>query len=147
MNKMLGQLFTKLSAMTQSGGRSSAMRPMLCLAGLSFLAIFVTPDIDFVNGLSLKVVPVGIFFVSTVAAIVAYFVLLSKDPRYLQSENFQLVMRQYDYAAQQLGHPIALMPTEDASESQKLTASRDAVDVDRNMISASVPEKKGEGSR
>lgn len=147
MNEVLGRLFTKLSAMTQSGGRSSAMRPMLCLVGLSFLAIFVTPDIDIVKGLSLKVVPVGMFFVSAVAAIVAYFMLLSRNPRYLQSENFQLVMRQYDYASQQLGHPIALTPTEDASELPKLNINLDAADVDRNTISASVSEKSGEGSR
>lgn len=147
MNEMFGRLFTKLSAMTQSGGRSSAMRPILCLVGLSFLAILVTPDIIVTGGISLKVVPVGIFFVSTFAAIVAYFRLLAKDPRYLQSENFQLVMRQMDYASQQLGQPVALATIENAGEFPKLTTRQGCVDVDRNMISASMSGTNEEGSK
>ena len=92
----LKQFFPRISSMIQSGGRSSAMKPILCVLTLALIALWIVPS-------ELKIVLAVVFCCCAGVALAAYLVLLFKDPRLLQSEHYQLAMRKMDLAAQREG--------------------------------------------
>ena len=101
--KILKNLLACCNDMIQSGGRSSAMKPMLYVVAFSFLGMWFSPkDVLFFN-VSIKAVVGIVFCISLMAAIIGYFYLLMRDPRLLQSEKYQLSMRRMDIATQRLG--------------------------------------------
>ena len=95
----------KMFSMIQSGGRSSAIKPLLCLDGFTLVGIFLSPEAAQILGLSLKGILVCVFAAISFVALISYLVLIFKDPRLLQSEHYQLAMRRMDIAAQRLGAP------------------------------------------
>lgn len=103
MSKLIQFLVPKLSSMIQSGGKSSAMKPMLSIGVVLFLAMVCMPSGEQIYNVSIKGFLGVVFSVYLAFAIRAYYKILEKDPKLLQSEHYQLSMRQMDLAAQQLG--------------------------------------------
>ena len=103
MSKIIQRLMPKLMSMIQSGGKSSAMKPMLSLGVVLFLAMVCMPSDVQIYNVSIKGLLGVAFCVYLIFAIRAYYKILEKDPKLLQSEHYQLSMRQMDLAAQQLG--------------------------------------------
>lgn len=104
-------LFPKLFSMVQSGGRSSALKPLLCLAALSLVGMFLSPESLSIYGISVKGMFAFTFSLTGVTTLISYVILLFKNPRFLQSEHYQLAMRRMDIAAQQTGTPPNFVDT------------------------------------
>lgn len=105
MSDFVRLFLPKMFSMIQSGGRSSAIKPLLCLAGFTLLGIFLSPESVQIFSLSLKGIFVCVFAVIAFVAMISYLILLFKDPRLLQSEHYQLAMRRMDLASQRMGAP------------------------------------------
>ena len=108
MSKLMQFLVPKLSSMIQSGGRSSAMKPMLSIGVVLFLVMVCMPSDVQIYNVSIKGLLGVAFCVYLIFAIRAYYKILEKDPKLLQSEHYQLSMRQMDLAAQRLGEQPTL---------------------------------------
>ena len=127
MSKLIQMLVPKLSAMIQSGGRSSAMKPMLCIGVVLFFAMVCMPSAVEIYGLSVKGALGAAFLGYILCATLAYFILLFKDPKLLQSEHYQLSMRRMDLAAQQLGRAPDFHMGNDSSQAILLEDEKEKV--------------------
>ena len=105
----LKQLFPRISSIIQSGGRSSAMKPILCVLSLALIGLWIVPS-------ELKIVLAVVFCCCAGVALAAYLVLLFKDPRLLQSEHYQLAMRQMDLASRRIGASPTFGDENDSAE-------------------------------
>ncbi len=114
----------KMFSMIQSGGRSSAIKPLLCLAGFTLVGIFLSPEAAQIFGLSLKGILVCIFAAISFVVLISYLILIFKDPRLLQSEHYQLAMRRMDIAAQRLGAPPNFGDVIDVAQPQQESLMR-----------------------
>lgn len=103
MLKLMRCLMPRLLSMIQSGGRSSAMKPMLSIGVVLFLAMVFMPNDVQIYNVSIKGLLGVAIVVYLIFAIRAYNKIFEKDPKLLQSEHYQLSMRQMDLAAQQTG--------------------------------------------
>ncbi len=106
------------------------MKPMLCIGVVLFFAMVCIPSAVEIYGLSVKGALGAAFLVYILCAILAYFILLFKDPKLLQSEHYQLSMRRMDLAAQQLGRAPDYHISDNASQAILLDGERETtVDV------------------
>ena len=89
--------------MMQSGGRSSAMKPVLCAMVLTLIGLRIAPQGIVIVGMELKAL-MGISFVLVLLVAMGIYVFYSfTNPRLLQSEHYQLAMRKMDLAIQRTG--------------------------------------------
>lgn len=102
---LLKVLFPRISSMIQSGGRSSAMKPVLYLVSIVLICLWIAPDIKLGENLTLKAVVAMVFCLAVIVALFGFVFLLLKCPEKLQSERYQLAMRRMDIAAQRAGLP------------------------------------------
>lgn len=125
MNDMLKFFLPKIFAMIQSGGRSSAIKPLLCLSVFSLVGMCLAPESIQIYGIAIKGIFAYSFACIVVVVLLSYFILLFKNPRLLQSEHYQLAMRKMDLAAQQKGKPPSFIEVTDVTQTE---ASEEIVD-------------------
>ena len=107
MSKFLQWITPRLSDMIQSGWRSSAMKPLLCADAILFLIVWIMPEsVNFLD-ISVKGILGLMSCLMMLLTAIAFFILLFKDRKCLQSEHFQLSMRRMDLDAQRLGGPLS----------------------------------------
>ena len=116
MRDFMKLFLPKMFSMIQSGGRSSAIKPLLCLVGFTLVGIFLSPESAQIVGLPLKGILVCVFAAISFVTLISYLVLIFKDPRLLQSEHYQLAMRRMDIAAQRLGAPPNFVDVRDVAQ-------------------------------
>lgn len=106
MSKLLRWITPSLSDMIQSGWRSSAIKPILCADTILFLIVWIMPESVVFYGISVKGILGLMSCLMMLLTAIAFFILLFIDRKCLQSEHFQLSMRQMDLDAQRLGGPL-----------------------------------------
>lgn len=119
MSKLMQSLVPELLSMIQSGGRSSAMKPMLSIGVVLFLAMVCMPSEVQIYNVPIKGLLGGAFCIYLIFAIRAYYKILEKDPKLLQSEHYQLAMRRMDIAVQRLGTPPDFLDITDVEQPQQ----------------------------
>jgi hypothetical protein len=122
----------------QSGGRSSALKPLLCLSVFAIIGMWLTPESIAIKDFPFKGVFVFAFALIVCVALISYIILIFKAPRLLQSEHYQLAMRRMDLAAQQLGKDPDFQIGNDTS--QAILLNREV-----ETESKSVPEHRDAG--
>ena len=119
MGNFVKLFLPKMFSMIQSGGRSSVLKPLLCLAGFTLVGIFLSPETMQIFGLPLKGVFACVFAGISCLVLISYLIFIFKDPRLLQSEHYQLAMRRMDIAAQRLGAPPNFTDVIDVAQPQQ----------------------------
>lgn len=93
----------------RSGYRSNAFAPFVWATGLvfMFIAAFYWGTSDTIIRYAL----IGLFVFLVISLVIIYFVLLIKDPRLLQSENYRLEDKKLDMITQK-GSDFEIKPVE-----------------------------------
>ena len=120
MSDILKLFLPRIFAMIQSGGRSSAIKPLLCLAVFSLGGMWVAPEYILIYNIALKGIFACSFACVVFVALISYIILIFKNPRLLQSEHYQLAMRKMDLAAQRQGTPPSFIDVNDEAQTETL---------------------------
>jgi len=88
--------FPHIASALKSGGRSSAMQPALFIALFALLGMWLVPSELLIFSISVKALLALVFCVVMLSVIAGFAYLLFTNPRLLQSEKYQLAMRQMD---------------------------------------------------
>ena len=103
------------------------MKPMLSIGVVLFLSMVCMPSDVQIYTVPIKGLLGGAFCIYLIFAIRAYYKILEKDPKLLQSEHYQLSMRRMDLAAQQLGRAPDFHMGNDSSQAILLEDEKEKV--------------------
>jgi len=106
------QNWTNLTNYIKAGYRSNAYAPLVWLMGLIFMVLSGLYCIT--DNLIIRYALISVIIFTILFALVIYVVLLIKDPKLLQSENFRLEDKRLDMITQKgsdiIINPVNLVP-------------------------------------
>ncbi|HMI05732.1 MAG TPA: hypothetical protein VK541_24805 [Pedobacter sp.] len=109
---LIEQNWSNLTNYIKAGYKSNAFAPFVWVSGLIFIFLFTFFTIS--DDQIIRYVLIGAFILVIVFNFVIYLILIFKDPRLLQSENYRLEDKKLDMITQKgsdfIIKPVDLVP-------------------------------------